>query len=126
LVLPDRHVIVREFAEELGIGTGSVHSILTDDLAMRRVPAKFVPKLLTMEQKQLRLRVAQDMLNSANSDPKFLKKVTTGDESWVYGVRPGNQGAVVTVETLNVPEAKKGQISAEQRQSDVDRVGAPT
>ena len=42
---------------------------------------------------------------------------------WVVGlqVRPGNQGAVVTVATFNIPEAKKGQASAEQRQSDVDR-----
>ena len=35
-------------------------------------------------------------------------------------VQPRNQGAVVTVETLNIPEAKKGQASA-ARQSDVER-----
>ena len=37
LVMQDRRVTVREIAEEVGISTGSVHSILTDDLAMRRV-----------------------------------------------------------------------------------------
>jgi hypothetical protein len=42
---------------------------------------KFVPKLLTMEQKQLRLEVSQDMLDYANSDPTFLNIVITGDES---------------------------------------------
>ena len=51
LVMQDHYVTVRELAEEVGISTGSVHSILTDDLAMRRVYAKFMPKLLTMEQK---------------------------------------------------------------------------
>jgi histone-lysine N-methyltransferase SETMAR len=50
LVMQDRRVTVRELAEEVGIRTGSVHSILTDDLAMWRVSVKFVPKLLTMEQ----------------------------------------------------------------------------
>ena len=55
---------------------------------MRRVSAKFVPKLLTMEQKQLRLEVSQDMLDYTNSDPEFLDIVTTGDESWVYGYDP--------------------------------------
>jgi len=35
--------------------------------------------------------------------------------------RSPNQGAVVTVETFNIPEAKKGQASAEQLQSDLDR-----
>jgi len=35
-------------------------------------------------------------------------------------VWPRNQGAVITVETFNIPVAKKGQASVEQRQSDVD------
>ena len=52
---------------------------------MRRVSAKFVPKLLTMAQKQLRLEIAQDMLDCVENDPKFLNTVITGDESWVYG-----------------------------------------
>jgi len=40
LVMQDHRVTVRELAEEVGIRTGSVHSILTDDLSMRRVSAK--------------------------------------------------------------------------------------
>jgi len=77
LVMQDRRVTVPELVEEVGISTGSVHSILTDDVAMRRVSTK----LLTMEQKQLRLEVSQDMLDYANSDPEFLNIVITGDES---------------------------------------------
>jgi hypothetical protein len=38
-----------------------------------------------MEQKQIRLEVAQDVPDSANSDLEFLNIMTTGDESWVYG-----------------------------------------
>lgn len=40
---------------------------------------KFMPKLLTMEQKQLSLAVAQDMLDFANSNSDFLNTVITGD-----------------------------------------------
>jgi len=58
------------------------------DLGLRRVSAKFVPKLLTMEQKQLRLEIAQDMLDCVESDSNFLNTVITGDESWVYGYDP--------------------------------------
>jgi histone-lysine N-methyltransferase SETMAR len=46
LVMEDRRVTVRELAEDVGISIGSVHSILTDNLALRRVSAKFVPKLI--------------------------------------------------------------------------------
>jgi len=35
--MQDRRVTVQELAKEVGISTGSVHSILTDDLSMRRV-----------------------------------------------------------------------------------------
>jgi len=45
LAMQDRRVTVRELAEEVGISTGLVHSILTDDLALRGESAKFVPKL---------------------------------------------------------------------------------
>ena len=84
LVMQDHCVTVQELAEEVGISTGSVHSILTRDLAMQTESVKFVPKLLTMQQKQLHLEVSQHMLDYANSDPEFLNIVTTGDESWVY------------------------------------------
>ena len=47
-----------------------------------------MPKLLTVEQKQLRLELAQDMLDCVESDSNFLNTVITGVESWVYGYDP--------------------------------------
>jgi len=44
LAMQDCHVTVRELTEEVGLNTGSVHYILTDDLAFGRVSAKFVLK----------------------------------------------------------------------------------
>ncbi|KAJ4445629.1 hypothetical protein ANN_12311 [Periplaneta americana] len=55
---------------------------------MNRVAAKFVPKLLSPEQKDLRHDVAQDLVDTANTDPGFLNTVITRDESWVYGYDP--------------------------------------
>jgi hypothetical protein len=52
------------------------------------VVAKSVPKLLSQEQQQLRLKVVWDMLECANRDPEFLKTMITGDEMWVYGYDP--------------------------------------
>jgi AraC-like DNA-binding protein len=83
LILKDRHLTVREIADEVGISTGSYHSIVPEDLHMCRVKAKFEPMLPLQEQQQLRLEVARDMLENANGDPEFLKTVITGDEMWV-------------------------------------------
>jgi len=58
IVLANRRITVREVAEDLNISIGSCHSIFTNDLGMRRVAAKFVPKLLNFDQKQHRINIA--------------------------------------------------------------------
>jgi len=50
LVMQDHRVTVREVEEEVEISTGSVHSILTDDLSMRRVSAKRGSCIMTTHQ----------------------------------------------------------------------------
>ena len=80
-VLEDRRLTVQEIVAEVGISTGSVHSILTEDLNLQRVPAKFVLQLLTEQQKELRKEISEDMLNLANHDPEFIKTIITGDET---------------------------------------------
>jgi len=52
---------------------------------MHRVAAKFVPSLLTEEQKQNRVTVSQELLDRSNTDENVLKNAITGDETWVYG-----------------------------------------
>jgi len=44
---------------------------------MKRVAAKFVPKLLSYDQKQLRVEVAQESLSGVNNDPELLKRIIT-------------------------------------------------
>ncbi|KAJ4426407.1 hypothetical protein ANN_27221 [Periplaneta americana] len=78
----------REIAKEVGVSKDSAHAILRDDLNMNQVAAKFVPKLLSLEQKDLCRDVAQDLLDTANIDPGFLNTVITGGESWEYGYDP--------------------------------------
>jgi hypothetical protein len=84
----NRRLSVQELEEDLGIPKTIISEILTEDLGMKHVAAKFVPQLLSQEQKEFRTEVAQDLLETANNDPDFLKKVITGDESWVYGYDP--------------------------------------
>ena len=65
--------------------------ILEQDLGMKCVVAKFVPWLLLPEQKEHHVAVADDLIETSTNEPGFLKKVTTGDESWENCVR--SQGA---------------------------------
>lgn len=107
LIVEDRRLTVREIANDIGISEGSAHTILTEDLSMRRVAAKFVPKLLSCEQKEFRLDVAQDMLECVSDDPDFLKTVITGDETWVYGYDPETKAQSSQWMSSTSPRPKK-------------------
>ncbi|UYV64066.1 hypothetical protein LAZ67_2006440 [Cordylochernes scorpioides] len=81
MILANRRITVIEVAEDLNISIGSCHSIFINDLGMRRVAAKFVPKLLNCDQKQHRMNIANGMLGSVRDDPNLLQRVITGDEA---------------------------------------------
>jgi len=85
LIRQNRRLTVREVAEEVGICKSLCHQILTDKLKMRRVTAKFVPRLLTDAQKENHVTVSQELFDRSNADENFLKNVITGNETWVYG-----------------------------------------
>lgn len=88
LINQNRRLTVREIEEDLGIPKTIVSEILSQDLGMSRVFAKFIPRLLTEDQKNYRVEVAQDNLETIRNKPEMFKKVITGDESWVYGYDP--------------------------------------
>ena len=59
IIRADRRLTIREVAEEVIIAFGTCQKILTEDLRMRRVTEKFVPRLLTAEQKDDRVSICR-------------------------------------------------------------------
>ena len=74
---------------------------------MTRVCAKFIPKLLTTEQKDLCSEIAQDNLEMGCHDENVLKKVITGDESQVYGYDPETKQQSSQQKRPDEPRPKK-------------------
>ena len=85
IVLANRRITIREVAEETGISYGSCEAIVVHVLDMKRVAEKFVPKVLNFQHEQHRVTIAEQMLADVADDPDLLKRVITGDETWVYG-----------------------------------------
>ena len=82
----NRRLTVREVAEEVGISIRSCHQIFTQKLKIRRVSAKFVPRLLSDDQKENRAEISQELLANANGNENFLKNIIIGDDKvglWV-------------------------------------------
>ena len=75
----DRRITIREVANDVGISIGSCHEIFSNVLGMKRVAAKFVPKLLNFEPNQRRMEVAQESLNEVNDDAELLKRIIDFD-----------------------------------------------
>ena len=107
LVRSDRRLTFREMSHELNLSLYAVQSILTKELTMRRVFAKFIPKLLSDEQKQHQLQVAQEMINRSENDPDLLNRVIAGDESWVYGYDPETNAQSSQWKSPGSPRPKK-------------------
>jgi len=76
---------VRSKTEQVNINRVTVRKILTEDLDMRKLCTKMVPKELTEEQKQRRVTICQDLLERQDD---ILGCVITGDETWVYQYNP--------------------------------------
>lgn len=89
MVLDDRRLKVRELADMVGISKSAVHRILTENLDMRKLCARWVPRLLTMEQKQRREDVSIECLAMFHSNKaEFLRRFITMDETWVHHFTP--------------------------------------
>ena len=54
MILDNRRITIREFADDRGISLGSCQAIFTDFLVMKCAAVKIVPKLLNFDQKTLR------------------------------------------------------------------------
>ena len=98
---------IREVAEEVRIVFGTCQKILTKDLQMRRVTAKFVPRLLTAEQKDDRLSFCSDLCDRAQNDPNFTSSINTGDSCWVYSYDPETKQMSSQWNTASSPRLKK-------------------
>ena len=55
---------------------------------MHRIAAKFVPRVLTQDQKESRVAICQELKETVINNPTLLLNVTTGDESIVYAYDP--------------------------------------
>ena len=85
----DARFTVRDIARKVGISFSTVHLILKKHLKVRKISARWVPHLLTDEQKRQRVKVAKKLLQMfPKYDKKQFANVVTGDETWVHFFEP--------------------------------------
>ena len=89
IVLGVRKLKLREIADTLKISEGSVFKISHESLDMRKLFSKWVPRLLTLDQKQQHVEDSERCLELFKRGKKdFLRCYVTTDETWIHRYIP--------------------------------------
>ena len=79
----DRCVSIETISAQFDVGVGTVHTIIREELKMRKICAKFVPRVLREDQKERRYHDSREMAELINLDPAVLDALVTCDENWI-------------------------------------------
>lgn len=89
MILNDPKLKVRELAEAVHISTERVIYILHEKLEARKLCARWVPRLLTINQKRIRVTTSMKNLELFQKDSsEFLRRYVTMDETWIHHYTP--------------------------------------
>ena len=84
----DRRMSIETISARLNFSVGTVPTIILEELKMRNIFAKFVPKVLREDQKERCCHDRREMIELINSDPAVFDALVTCDWSWIYCYDP--------------------------------------
>ena len=103
----DRRVSIETISAQFDVRVGSVHTIICEELKIRKICAKFVPRVLREDQKGRRCHNSREMVELINSDPTVLDALVTCDESWIYCYDPETKRQSSQWKNAGSPRPKK-------------------
>ena len=109
-VRSDRRLTVRMIADELNMNSERVWRIIREDLGMRKVFAKLVPRLLNDGQKENCVQVCLDIVKQLEITPDLLSRVVTGDESWIFEYDSLTKQQSLEWKSASLPRPKKARL----------------
>lgn len=88
IVSHDHWLKVRELAGIANVSIDHIQYILQDVLGMKKLRARWMPDLLIVDQKRLRMKTSQEYLDFFKRNPaEFLRRFITVDKSWIHRYR---------------------------------------
>ena len=89
VVEQDARLSIKDIASCTGISEGSVQTILKKHLDLRKVCTRWVPPLLTEEQKTQHLKCARELLKTYKGcNSRLISNLLAGDETWMHMFEP--------------------------------------
>ena len=84
----DRRVSIETISAQFDVSVGTVHTIISEELNMRKICVKFVPRVLREDKKERRCHESREIVEPINLDPAVLDALVTCNESWIYCYDP--------------------------------------
>ena len=82
MVLDDHRIKVRDIAEVMNMSKERVCHILNQHLDMRKLFARWVPRLLTLDEKRVRMKICRALLAQfRRNKSEFWRRLITVDET---------------------------------------------
>ena len=92
IVMGDRQVSVCRIAYRLGITKTAIHEAIDNQLGMKTIYTRWIPKLLTSIQSANRVDCYQELLQQSEVNPvNFFDSIVTDAESWIHHYDPLSQ-----------------------------------
>ena len=107
----DRHVSIETISAQFDVSVGTVHTIIREELKMRQICTKFVPRVLREDQKERCCHDSREIVELINSDPAVLDALVTCDESWIYCYDPETKRQSSQWKHAGSPRPKKARQS---------------
>jgi len=109
IILNDRKLKLKEIADIVKISPERVHHIIHEYLGMQKLFAKWVPRELTIDQKQQRVDDSERCLKLfQRNKPEFLRRYVTMDETWLHHYTPESKRQSVEWTARDEPNPKRG------------------
>ena len=94
VILSDRKVKLQEIADILKLSKDTVFKVVHEHISMKKLYSKWVPRLLTVEQKQQRIHDSKRCLKHFTRNKKdVLRRFIIMNETWIYHSTPASKRA---------------------------------
>lgn len=114
-VLADRRVTMKDICHDMGLSYGTASRILTNELNMHKVCARWIPRLMSEENKIKRVSVSKKFLARFRREgDSFLDRIITTDETWLFLYDPETKEQSSIWKTPASPPAKKARVCKSQ------------
>ena len=101
--------VFRNLAEKVGCPAGTIAKIV-NHINYRKMCAKWVPKLLTQQQKDVRREICSTLLRERRgAEENVFPGTVTGDESWIHHYQPESRRLSMEWTHPGSPASKEGE-----------------